>query len=190
MGDLQFPGHVSWVVVWDAWAFCFCRCVAFLRGGVGLSLASGPGGRDSGIRCAPPWFVTCCRYCLFCPRCWDLRGGRGRGGGSSASQVSALDRASFNFCWRWGSAFLKDKTRWGLVSPVVGVIMASYRVEGTRSLTKFCLSPGWEHWAHQMLATWLKGGGHACMKLCTMWSALGQWDRKEAASRGCGCEHL
>ena len=63
-------------------------------------------------------------------------GGGERGGGSSASQVSALD-----FRWRWGSAFLKDKTRWGLVLPVVGVIMASYRVEGTRSLTKFRLSP-------------------------------------------------
>ena len=68
--------------------------------------------------------------------------------------------------------------------------MALYRVEGTKNLTKFRLSPGWEHWAHQMLATWLKGGGHACMKHCTMWSALGQWDKKEAASRGCDCEHL
>ena len=28
------------------------------------------------------------------------------------------------------------------------------------------------------------------MELCTMWSALGQWDKKEAALRGCGCEHL
>ena len=27
------------------------------------------------------------------------------------------------------------------------------------------------------------------MKLCTMWSALGQWDKKEATSRGCDCEH-
>ena len=58
-------------------------------------------------------------------------GGRGRGGGSSVSQVSALDRASFNCCWRWGGALLKAKTRWGLVSPVVGVVMASYRLEGT-----------------------------------------------------------
>ena len=28
------------------------------------------------------------------------------------------------------------------------------------------------------------------MKLRTMWSALGQWDKKEATSRGCDCEHL
>ena len=62
-------------------------------------------------------------------------GGRGRGGGSSASQVSALDRASFNCRWRWGSAFLKAKTRWGFVSPVVGVVIASYRVKGARNLT-------------------------------------------------------
>ena len=30
---LQCLGCVSWVVVWDAWAFCFCGCVVFLRGG-------------------------------------------------------------------------------------------------------------------------------------------------------------
>ena len=125
------------------------------------------------------------------PRCWDLGGGGVEGGGGSlASQVSALDRASFGCRWRWGSAFLKAKTRWGFVSPVVGVVMASYRVEGTRNLKNPRLSPGWEHWAHQMLATWLKGGGHACMKLCTMWSALGQWDKKEATSRGCDCAHV
>ena len=97
----------------------------------------------------------------FGPGVGSLGGGAWKGGGSSVSQVSASDRASFNCCWRWGSAFLKANTRWGLVSPVVGVVMASYRVEGTRSLTKFLLSPGWEHCAHQMLATWLKGGGHA-----------------------------
>ena len=104
--------------------------------------------------------------------------------------MSALDRASFNCRWRWGGAFFKSKTRCGFVLPVVGVVMALYRVEGTRNLTKFRLSPGWEHWAHQMLATWWKGRGRACMKLCRMWSALGQWDKKEATSTGSDCEHL
>ena len=79
--------------------------------------------------------------------------------------MSALDRASFNFRWRWGSAFLKDKTRWGLVSPVVGVIMALYRVEGTRSLTRSRLSPGWEHSAHHMMP------GRSCQRTCPLWPA-------------------
>ena len=79
---LQCPGCVSWLVVWGAWALCFCGCVAFLRGGgVGLSLAGGLEAGDSGNRCAPVGCETCCRCCMVGPRCWGLGGGGVEGGG-------------------------------------------------------------------------------------------------------------